>query len=76
MPNTHKSKGNTVVRADRRGMSFEQSQPRENHGISQLYISGSEQIVTDFRTPQYEKPSQEMMGEGKQEEDFPEHSQG
>lgn len=76
MPNTHTSQGNRVVRADRRGMSLQQTWPRESHGISQLYISGSEQIVTDFRTLQYEKPSQEMMGEGKEKEDFPEHTKG
>lgn len=66
--------GKKVVRADRRGMSLQQTQPRENHGISQLYISRSEQKMTDFRTLQYEKPSDDRSR--KEKEDFSGHSQG
>lgn len=76
MPNTQQVWGKKVVRADRRGMSLQQTQPRENYGISQIYISRSEQKVTDFRTLQYEKPSQEMIEEGKEKEGFSEHSKG
>lgn len=38
-------------------MSLEQTYPGESHGISQLYVSRSEQKMTDFRTLQYIKPS-------------------